>query len=230
MTRSVWLALAGLAMISASAAAAPAVQRVRGTIETAAADSLTVKQADGQDVRIALGADTKYASVVASSLSDIKPGDFIGTATKGPADFLVALELVIFPESMRGMGEGQYPWDTLPDTTMSAGGPKVGSTMTNGNVTAAAPATGTAQTPTTMTNGSVATGAASSAGDQITVSYSGKSSKILVPPTATIVRFVPSDRAVAAVGSKVFVVAKEDAGKLDAAFVAAGRDGVTPPM
>ncbi len=230
MNRSLSLALASLAALgmASAAVAAPSLQRVRGVIELVSGDTLTLRQADGQEARIALGADTKYASVVAASLADLKPGDFIGTATKGPAGSLMALELVIFPESMRGMGEGQYPWDALPDST--AGGGSTASTMTNGNVVSASAAAAAPQVQTTMTNGSVTAGSGGAGGKRITVSYDGKSSEIMVPPSATIVRFVPGGRSLAVAGGKAFVVAKSGGGTLDAAFVAVGKDGVTPPM
>jgi hypothetical protein len=64
-------------------------------------------------------------------LASIAPGTFIGTAARpAPDGELQAMELLVFPESARGTGEGHYPWDLAP-----------GSTMTNANVEAAVPAT-----------------------------------------------------------------------------------------
>ena len=53
-------------------------------------------------------------------MSDIKAGDYIGTAAKKQADGrLVALEVTVFPEALRGAGEGQHPWDEGPDSSMT---------------------------------------------------------------------------------------------------------------
>jgi hypothetical protein len=62
---------------------------------------------------------TKVASVSLASLDDIKQGDFIGTAAIGPEDHLVAREVLIFPAALRGTGEGHYPWDLGPQSTMT---------------------------------------------------------------------------------------------------------------
>ncbi len=94
--------------------------RVRGTIESAAATTLTVKARDGSSMTIALPEQVRLSTVVKKSLDDIKSGDFIGSAAlKGADGKLHALEVVIFPEAMRGTGEGHYPWDSAPDSTMT---------------------------------------------------------------------------------------------------------------
>ena len=54
--------------------------------------------------------------------ADIKPRSYIGTAAMPQADgSLVAYEIQIFPESMRGVGEGHHPWDLQPQSTMTNG-------------------------------------------------------------------------------------------------------------
>ena len=162
--------------IALAAQAAPVAERVRGTITAATPASLTVRQTDGTDVKVALGADAAYAAVIASDIKAVAPGSFIGTATKGFGSRMTALEVVVFPPELRGQGEGHYPWDKLPDT---AGG-QTASSMTNGTVQAGqAPAVSSS-----MTNGTV--GAASSAGGglHITVAYKGGHKDIVVPPTA----------------------------------------------
>ncbi|MDQ2804316.1 MAG: metal ABC transporter permease, partial [Pseudomonadota bacterium] len=143
MTRFLGLALAGLTTFSVSAMAQQPQakpQRVRGTIASVSANTLTVTSRDGTAVRLTIGAGTHFASVIPSNLSAIKPGDFIGTATKGAGSHMQALEVVIFPASMRGTGEGHYPWDMLPNTANGAGAggaPEVQSSMTNGTVSGA---------------------------------------------------------------------------------------------
>lgn len=94
--------------------------RVRGTIEAADAKTLTVKARDGSSVAIMLPEKVRLSTVVKKSLDDVKTGDFIGSAAlKGADGKLHALEVLIFPEAMRGTGEGHYPWDSAPDSSMT---------------------------------------------------------------------------------------------------------------
>ncbi len=208
--------------IALAAQAAPVAERVRGTITAATPASLTVRQADGTEVKVALGPDAAYAAVIASDIKAVAPGSFIGTATKGFGSHMTALEVVVFPPELRGQGEGHYPWDKLPDT---AGG-QTASSMTNGTVQAGqAPAVGS-----TMTNGTV--GAASSAGGglHITVAYKGGHKDIVVPPTAPVVAFKMAGPSVVKQGAQVFIVGIPAGAGVQAKFVAVGQDGVKPPM
>lgn len=105
--------------------------RVRGTVEKLDGNTLMVKSRDGQDLKVMLAPNYTVNAVVKKQLSDIKDGDFVAsTGMKGPDGKLHAVEVRIFPEALRGRGEGQYPWDLMP-----------GSTMTNATVsgTSAAP-------------------------------------------------------------------------------------------
>ena len=212
--------------ISFSALAAP--QHVRGTVASTSQGSLVVHSEQGKDLTVALTDKTKYATVHKSSLSEVGKGDYIGTATKGSGSFLVALELVIFPQSMRGAGEGHYDWDKLPDTTLSGKG-ATSSKMTNGTIESASAATGK-EVNSAMTNGTVETANEKSGAKQITVSYKGGKQTILVPPTAPIVKLEPAEMSAVKSGDHVFVSASENEGKVTAGFVAVGVDGVTPPM
>ncbi|WP_132255627.1 metal ABC transporter permease [Methylobacterium segetis] len=227
-------ALAGLLALTGAAQAAPELQRVRGTIESADAGTVTVKTNEGGTETVQLGG-AKVVWVAKSSLDAVKDGVFIGTATKGENP-LTALEVVIFPESMRGTGEGHYAWDAITDHT-AAGGAKVKSAMTNGTVKAEQ--AGAPKVKSAMTNGTVAKsggsggGAGGGAGGEktLTVTYDKEGSKqIVVPPQAPIVAFEPADPAILKPGSKIFVVAAKDGGKLDGKLVAVGKDGLTPPM
>lgn len=216
-------ATVSLLALTVAATAAPTVQRVRGTIESAGNGTLTVKTADGASKAITLVPDTKFTSVVKASLSDVKDGVFIGTATKGEPP--VALEVVLFPEAMRGTGEGHYDWDTITDTT--EGGKAVKSSMTNGTIKA----TSKPMTKSAMTNGTVKSGTAAGGAKKLTVTYDGgKSLDITVPPSAPIVAFEPADITALKPGAHVFVVSAVDGTKLTAKVVATGKDGVTPPM
>jgi len=93
---------------------------VRGTVETLDGTALTVKSRDGATVHIKLADNYAVAAVVPTELGAIKSGSFIGTAAMKQADgSLVALEVLVFPEAMRGTGEGHYPWDLQPESTMT---------------------------------------------------------------------------------------------------------------
>jgi hypothetical protein len=228
MKRLLVLSLGITAGLSAVAVAAPEPERVRGTVSAISANDLTVNTASG-GVSVMLSGDTKYAKVVRSDLDHIDTGSFIGTATKSVGGKQVALEVVVFPPSMKGTGEGHYAWDRLPDTTLS-GGARTSSTMTNGSVTAVAPGGSAARVNSTMTNGSVATASAKGGVKQLTVTYNGGEQTILVPPTAPIVTFQPGTISELKTGARVFVKASKDNGKTTANFVAVGSDGVNPPM
>src|SRR3954463_10429942 len=71
-------------------------ERIRGTIESADQNSMTVQTPQGREVKVSLNDATKYVTVAKSSLSNVAAGSFIGTATKGTGGSLVALEVVIF--------------------------------------------------------------------------------------------------------------------------------------
>ena len=112
---------------AAHAQRAPQVA-VRGTIEAIAVDgaSLSVHTRSGEAATVRLKPTTSVTLVVAATLADVKPGSFIGVAAlPGAGGVQNALEVHIFPESMRGVGEGFRPFDLEP-----------GSTMTNGAVAA----------------------------------------------------------------------------------------------
>jgi hypothetical protein len=86
--------------------------RVRGTVVSLDGSKLVVRTKDGKDVTVSL--KDKYAAlaVVKSSMDEIKQGTFIGTATEPEPDgSLRAVEVVVFPDSLRGFAEGHYPWD-----------------------------------------------------------------------------------------------------------------------
>lgn len=219
----------------AAALAAPQVERLRGTIERVEGDAVTIRTRAGATETVRLGTGTRVAQLAPASLDEVKDGSFIGTAAKAgpkPGDPPVALEVLIFPEALRGAGEGHYPWDRLPDgaasgpveTSMTNGtvkAPEVETSMTNGTVTAPG-------VETTMTNGTVA-GAPGTA-RTLMVSYKGQSLAVAVPPGTPIVRLEPADRAVLVPGAKVFASAVREGDRLEARSVSVGKDGLTPPM
>jgi hypothetical protein len=119
--------LAALSLASISIALPAAAQesvRVRGTIERIEGPVYVVKNRDGAEVKLTVTDNPLFVAIAPSTMADIKPGMFVGSAgMMEPDGTQKAIEVHIFPESMRGTGEGHYDWDLKPH-----------SKMTNGNV------------------------------------------------------------------------------------------------
>jgi hypothetical protein len=117
--RAVFAALTAVVLACPALAQTTPPQRVKGTIEAFAAPNLTVKTDQGKTLEIALTPDARVIANEKSTLADIKPGDFVASAAQlEPDGKLHSQELRIFPEAMRGLGEGQYPMDT-PNRSMT---------------------------------------------------------------------------------------------------------------
>ncbi len=218
-------AVAATIAFSVSAFAAPP-QRIRGTLVSATDSTATVRTLAGQIDTIMLTPKTGYVAATKGSLSDVQAGKFIGTATKNAGGQEIALEVAVFPESMRGAGEGHYPWDTVADTTMPT--PRAtSSSMTNGNVSSAMPAHTTASS---MTNGNVATVGAGGGAKTLTVTYNGGTQTILVPANAPIVLLAPANHSVLQAGASVMVIAGGSAAQMSAIKVIVGTGGTKLPM
>jgi hypothetical protein len=116
---AVFIAVLALPALAQNPPANPPV-RIRGTIEKLDGQALTVKSRDGSQVTITLAPTVTISYLVKKSLADIKAGDFVAsTSTKGTDGKNHSLELRIFPEAMRGVGEGQYAWDLVAGSTMT---------------------------------------------------------------------------------------------------------------
>ena len=185
----------------ASATWAQETVRVRGTIEDVEGQTLVVKSRDGSDVKVALADNAAVVGITNASLSDIKPGAFVGVTGMPQVDgSQKAVEVHIFPEAMRGTGEGHRPWDLRPQST--------------------------------MTNANVEQTVAGVEGRTLTLKYKDGEKKIIVPPDAPIVSYVPADKSELKPGVKVFIAAAtaRPDGTLEAPRVNFGKDGLTPPM
>ena len=111
---------AALGLALAAPAWAQDTVRVRGTIERVDGNNLIVKSRDGAELKIGLAEKALIVAIVKAALSDIKRGSFVGVTGMPQADGSQrAIEVHIFPESMRGTGEGHYPWDLRPNSTMT---------------------------------------------------------------------------------------------------------------
>jgi hypothetical protein len=199
---------AACAVLLASAAvfAQDKPMRVRGTVEQIDGAMMTVKSREGDTLKVKLADEVKVVALVKASLADIKPNSFVGsTAMPQPDGTWKAVEVHIFPEEMRGTGEGDRPYDYKPQ-----------STMTNGTVNSLA--------KTTMT-GTVA----GEEGTTLTLDYKGGSKKIDVTPQTVIVSYVPGTREELKPGASIYLPAatRQADGTLLTARVNVGR-GVAP--
>src|SRR5712691_5660943 len=125
MSRTIRVMLAG-AIIATLGIVTSALQaqtiRVRGTIEKVDGNVLTLKSSDGAEVKLTLTENAMIVAVVKASMADIKEGTFLGSAAMPQPDgSQKALEVHIFPEEMRGTGEGHRPYAPVPNSTMTNG-------------------------------------------------------------------------------------------------------------
>src|SRR5580704_11288194 len=105
---------------SFAAAQAPDVVRVRATIESVDGQMVTAKSRDGVEMKIHLADNAPVNEVVKVSLSDIKPNSYVAvTAMPQPDGSQKATAVIIFPEAMRGLGDGHRPWDYQANSTMT---------------------------------------------------------------------------------------------------------------
>jgi len=174
--------------------------RIRGTIAALDGQTLSINTREGSKVDVLLNDPLTVSTVKKVDLADIKPGTYVGIATRTAANGeLQALEVLVFPEAMRGAGEGHYPWDLEP-----------GSMMTNGTVTGAVQATSGRELSMSFK------------GDTNKI--------IVPPsvPIVTFAPAERSDLKPGA--PVMFGATKNTEGKLAASRVTVGKDGVAPPM
>jgi hypothetical protein len=192
----------GLAlMFAATAAWAQESVRVRGTIERVDGPILLVKARDGAELKVVLTANAMAVGLVKSSMADIKRGSFVGVTGMPRADGSQrAVEVHIFPEAMRGTGEGHRAWDLRPQ-----------STMTNANVEEAV--TGIDGQTLTLKYKDGEKKVIVPPDTPIVTYVMGNRSE-LVPGTKI---FIPA-------------ATKQPNGTLETARVNFGKDGLTPPM
>ena len=197
-------ATAAPAQMMGAAPAAPPPVAVRGTIASVTGQTIEINGKGGGKLTLRLSPDARIATADVITIDGIKPNSFIGTAAEpGRNGTLVATEVHVFPESMRGVGEGHRPWDTSKT-----------SSMTNGNV------------------GAVKTGGlAGKSGRTLTVDYKGGQQTVYVPASVPIVMFAAGTMANLVPGATVFSFAQRlDDGKLAGNSLVVGINGAVPPM
>jgi len=197
--RAAFAATFAIAFVSFVFAQVPT--RVRGTIEKVDGSTLVVKARDGAELRVKPKPDAKVYGITKSSLDQIKPGSYVGSAAvPTPDGNLKALEVHVFPENMRGTGEGHSSFDMGPKST--------------------------------MTNATVVDAEVGKDGKTLSVKYKGGEKKIVVPPTAPVVTYVPANRDDLKPGAKIVVpnATKLPDGTFETASINVGMNGLTPPM
>ncbi|MBV8840739.1 MAG: hypothetical protein JO000_29730 [Alphaproteobacteria bacterium] len=130
--------LAAAALLAAAMPVAGAQDqpvRVRGTIDRVEGGLYIVKARGGSELKVKLPDNVMVVSLIKASLADIKPGSYVGVSgMPQPDGSQKALEVHIFPEAMRGVGEGHRPWDLQPSSTMTNGAVDQSSASTDGQV------------------------------------------------------------------------------------------------
>jgi hypothetical protein len=112
--------IAAVGLLASAAWAQDAPVRVRGTIERVEGTIYIVKSREGDELKLKLAPNGGVGALVPATLADIKPGLYIGVAGMPRADgSQTALGISIFPEALRGLGEGFRPWDLQPQSTMT---------------------------------------------------------------------------------------------------------------
>jgi hypothetical protein len=196
------LILGVLFMMTAGAAyAEPTPVRVRGTVVSLDGSKLVVHPKTGDNITVMLNDDYGAIAVVKASMADIKEGTFIGTATvTQPDSSLKSLEVVVFPDKMRGTGEGHYPWD-LGSKSM----------MTNATVSNAVKGVDGQSITVSYKGGEKKIDVPA---DVPVVTLVPGADKADIKPGAIV--FVPAQ--------------KQEDGSLHGGAVLFGKDGLTPPM
>jgi hypothetical protein len=168
---------------------------LRGTVVSASANKLVLKSDTGA-VTVTMSQPFHLYTRVPTDLSKVTKNSFIGVTTVKQADGSErATEIHVFPEELRGVGEG---------SRMMAQAPNAGaSRMTNGNVSASRMTNGTAS-QARMSNGNVS----STSGSRLVVQYAGGSQNVTVPPNTPVTEFKIASRDLAE-GDQVAVLARK---------------------
>ncbi len=179
----------------------PPTVRIRGTIEAVDGSLLAVKSREGTEIKVRLTDNVAVFGVAKTTISEIKPGSYIGvSAMPEPDGSQRALAVQIFPESQRGLAEGFRPWDLRPNSTMT-------------NATVAETVQGT--------DGEII----------LVKYKDGEKKVVVPPDTPIVSfvagdksELKPGAKII------IFSATRKEDGTLEAARVNVGRDGITPPM
>ena len=193
-------------------------QKIAGDIVKVDGLKLEIKTAGGQAVAVKLADNFRLSARSAADATKLAPGAYVGTTAVPQSDgTLLAREVHVFPESMRGTGEGHRPMDAEP-----------GSTMTNATI--ASVGGGGAAARSTMTHATVAQ-VPGADGPTLTLAYKGGEKVVVVPENVPIVMVEPADRSLLVPGAHVIVyTAPQPDGTLAADRLTVGKNGFVPPL
>jgi hypothetical protein len=190
-----------IVLTSIASAQQPPMVRIRGTIEAVDGPVLGIKTREGDNVKVRTTDNLAVFGVAKTSLSEIKPGSYIGvTAMPEPDGSQKAVAVHIFPENQRGAAEGFRPWDLRPNSTMT-------------NATVAEMVAGTDGQHIHVKYKDGEKNVLVPPDTPIVTFVEGDRSEL--KPGAKII---------------IFGAARKQDGTLEAARVNVGRDGITPPM
>jgi hypothetical protein len=179
----------------------PTPTRIRGTIESVDGKTMGIKTREGTDVKVNMTDDITVIGIAKTSLSEIKPGSYIGVSgMPQPDGSQKALAIHIFPEAMRGAAEGFRAWDLRPNSTMTNATVAQSVAGVDGQVIDVKYKDGEKKVEVTPDTAIVAF-------------LTGDKSEI--KPGAKII---------------IFGATKKDDGSLETNRIGVGRDGITPPM
>jgi hypothetical protein len=180
---------------------------VRGTISSLSGSTLAITETDGTKLSLTLAPNATVTDVIPGSLADVKAGTYVGTAAiKQPNGNYRAMELQVFPESMRGVGLGTRSWNLAPH-----------SSMTNGTVGGLTHAGGTV-------------GTVSGSGDlTLTVNDGTGTKTVLIPSGVPVVTYAPGSTAELQPGAHVILFPMKAAdGTLTTSGINVGNNGLVP--
>jgi hypothetical protein len=192
-------------LATAGFAQQPQTTRIRAVIEKVDGNVLMVKARNGDQLKVTMADNARYAAMIKATLDDLKPDTYIGvTSMPQPDGTLKAVAIHIFQPNQRGTGEGHRPWDLTP-----------GSMMTNAAI----------ETKVASADGQTIT-VKYKQGEKV------DDKKVLVTPQTVIVRYVPGDKNELKPGVHIIIGAatKNADGSFGAAALNYGRDGIVPPM
>jgi hypothetical protein len=201
--------VASMLSIGAALAKMPLPLPMRGTITSVNGLTFSVTETSGSEVSLTLPPDMKVIEVVPASLSDVKAGSYVGTAAiKQPDGVYRAMELQLFPGSMKGVGQGTRAWNLAPH-----------SSMTNGTVGGLAHAGGTV-------------GSVDGSGDvTLTVNDGSGMKTVLVPSSVPVITYAAGSILELTPGAHImFFPAKNADGTMTASRILVGKNGLVPPM
>ena len=191
-------------------------QKITGEVVRYNAGSLDVRTTSNTQQTVDVTDRTRLSVRAPTDISQVQPGRFVGvTAAPGGGGVLVASEIHIFPESMRGTGEGHRPMtgaDTMTNATVS-------------NVSR------DRASPSSMTNATV--GAIAKANDELklTLTYKGGERVIVVPHGTPVMTTDVGNPSMLVPGAHVIVYAATNpTGRLAAERISVGKDGYVPPI